>query len=264
LSSARNLGLDLAQGLYVGFVDSDDWIADDMYSELLHLIKLDNSDVAACGMQRTNCFACDVAKNAEVSSYEGKAILRNYLLEGARSEPGAYSVGRYLYRRALFTEIRFPLGKLCEDIATNYRVLARARRMAICQKKLYFYFQRDSSLSRGGLRPQHFDLFDACRELALLTVDETDHDIKYLIRVLKARCYFSILTRIALYGFADSTIDRKRLIRELTRELRKNYFMLMLAPIPLSRKMMTTLLCICFESLEFPLKIYKLFKVRGS
>jgi hypothetical protein len=99
-----------------------------------------------------------------------------------------------------------------------------------------------------------------CQEMALLAAAETDHRIKYLVEVLNARCYFSFLARIAFYGVADSTLNREAVIQELTQELRRRYSLLVHAPIPMSRKIMITLLCVDFRLLELPLKIYKLIK----
>lgn len=49
-SSARNVGLDIAQGEYIGFVDSDDWIEPDMYKKLFKVLKNDNVDMAICNI----------------------------------------------------------------------------------------------------------------------------------------------------------------------------------------------------------------------
>ena len=51
LSDARNAGMAIATGEFMGFVDSDDWIAPDMYQHLYDLLETDGSDIAACGVE---------------------------------------------------------------------------------------------------------------------------------------------------------------------------------------------------------------------
>ena len=46
--AARNAGMEIASGSYIGFVDSDDWIAEDMYEYLIGIIKEEDADIAAC------------------------------------------------------------------------------------------------------------------------------------------------------------------------------------------------------------------------
>ena len=53
LSSARNAGLEIANGNYIGFVDSDDWLDEHMYEILLKLIKENNSDISCCDFFKT-------------------------------------------------------------------------------------------------------------------------------------------------------------------------------------------------------------------
>lgn len=54
LSDARNTGLEIASGEYIGFVDGDDWIAPEMIEKLLKAILNDKSDIAACITHQTS------------------------------------------------------------------------------------------------------------------------------------------------------------------------------------------------------------------
>ena len=49
LSSARNAGLDIAKGEYIGFIDSDDWIESDMYESLYNALIEHSADISVCG-----------------------------------------------------------------------------------------------------------------------------------------------------------------------------------------------------------------------
>lgn len=258
-SSARNAGLEIATGEYVAFVDSDDWIIDNMYEYLLGLIKKTESDVATIDF----IFARDETENKyryskkkiNIKVYENKEILREYLIEGTIR--GSYSFCRNLYKRKLFKNVKFPNGKINEDIVTNYKVLMNAKRQVKSNYIGYFYFQGGVSTTRAGLRKKDFDLLDASKELVNLTQNESYKDIKYLAEVKLARSYFSLLAKIAFYGIDDKELNEKEIIGYLTRKLRGNYLFLVKSPMPLNRKLMMTLLCININFLKIPLKIYK-------
>jgi len=50
-ASARNTGLTVAKGEYIGFVDSDDWVDNDMYETLINMIGKYDADIAECGFR---------------------------------------------------------------------------------------------------------------------------------------------------------------------------------------------------------------------
>ena len=66
LASARNAGLDAMNGSYVGFIDSDDFIAEDMYATLYKALKDTNSRVACCGWDRV--MECDSQASVKETS----------------------------------------------------------------------------------------------------------------------------------------------------------------------------------------------------
>lgn len=149
LSDARNAGIDIARGEYLGFVDSDDWIEPDMYGTLLCAALREDVKLVCCGrydvyegIDRTVglCPAKD-----EVISGEDLAR-RIFVWEGIDS-----AAWDKLYHRSLFREIRYPFGKICEDLPTTYRIGLDAGRVAMVAKPFYNYFHRAGSITTGKM-----------------------------------------------------------------------------------------------------------------
>jgi hypothetical protein len=103
------------------------------------------------------------------------------------------------------------------------------------------------------------DLVTVGNQLVSLAEKEKDNEILELAQMKRARAYFSLLVKIAMYGFEVKTDNEKKIITDLTCELKKHYCLLMKSPMPINRKVMMSLLCINFNCLKFPIIVFKLF-----
>lgn len=150
LAGARNSGLDIANGEFIGFVDSDDWVDEDMYSKLYAWLIADNADIAFT----TAIYAFP---DSHVST---KHIKRNVHLRLSTEEafkyinlPGYMSISAWckLLKKSIVDGITFPEGIIRdEDYGFAYSTLARATRVTFDSTPLYFYYQRDTgSLSHS-------------------------------------------------------------------------------------------------------------------
>lgn len=146
LSDARNAGLQIAAGEYVGFVDSDDYIHPRMY-ELLYEACINNEvEVAMCRFQIFEENAVELQYDeCKAKCFTREEILSAYINENT-NELITPSVWSKLFKRECIKELSFPVGKLCEDIVYTTKAFYNSDKVAYLDAELYYYRQRAGSI----------------------------------------------------------------------------------------------------------------------
>lgn len=159
LSAARNYGLQHAQGDFIGFVDSDDWIEPEMYTNLLQRMEETGADIGVCGYWEENGASKKRHQLADVSYTTTEAL--NALL----AEKINNNVWNKLYCRELFQSIHFPDGKNYEDITVIHSILYSAGEVAVIPMPEYHYRVRQESITKTYSASNLIDFADAylCR-----------------------------------------------------------------------------------------------------
>lgn len=147
LSKARNVGIDVAKGVYLVFVDSDDTVEDELIEKLYKCLKKYDCKMAACGRKY-------VFEDGKAICKVPKGIDTVYEFEDAIKEMNTFrlfdmSATSKIFAKELFSTINFPEGKLSEDYFVMYKLIDLAHKVGYISDPLYNYFQRTNSISRN-------------------------------------------------------------------------------------------------------------------
>ncbi|OKZ56230.1 MAG: hypothetical protein BHV99_06405 [Clostridium sp. 26_21] len=185
LSEARNVGISKAKGRYIGFVDSDDYIKENMYEILLNLIKKYNADASICNLY-------DVIegkeyirnKNNGIQEYSRLDILKEVLLD---KNIQSYAWNK-LYKKELFDEVKYPIGKKYEDIGTTFYIFEKCNKIVVTSEPEYYYLKRSDSLVNNVTESTVFDYMELILQ-RYLYINDNIKELKqyndyYLVRTL--------------------------------------------------------------------------------
>ena len=154
LPSARNAGLKVANGEYVGFVDSDDFVELDMFEKMSEQAKKDNADIVVCG-------AVPYPNENDAPEWLRKIlsprdiIYKNSSLKSLFDEPGAQPfLWRNLVKKELIEKNKLSLDEsivLGEDVAFQFKIFSHAKTVSFMSNKFYYYrYSRPNSIMNSG------------------------------------------------------------------------------------------------------------------
>lgn len=156
LSDARNAGINICNGKYITFVDSDDYVEYDYVEYLYNLIKKYKTKISICAYSvlMENGKKIDYGKNFNECVLNRKNAFKRML-----NEEG-YSVSAWakLYDVKLFENVRFPFGKLCEDNGTTYKLIDQVDSVAYGNNSKYYYLKRNGSIMLSNFNNKKLDM----------------------------------------------------------------------------------------------------------
>lgn len=253
LSSARNAGLEIATGKYIGFIDSDDIISSEFFEYLYKIIIDTNSDIAECAFVkigeedvflRKYKFDTNNAKKYPNVIVDSEGALNRLHNEDVNITVKTVVVWNKLYKKCLFDNIRFPEGKRYEDDFTTYKMLREIQKMVSTDRVLYNYVQREKSIMHQKFSIKRLDALEVfdnyIKEFKL-------HSDQYLFDKCLVR-YLRVLTTI-LEELQNSDYNEKEIIINIIKEKYKE-------TVSILEKHKNNLILFKKEFIENSIKIY--------
>jgi len=163
VSHARNLGLSMASGEYIQFVDSDDFIEPQMSEKLYNKAKQNNNDIVICG--RFNVYEREHINELNKEAAKLIYLNRNFILPESKYEFAQILPFPWdkLFRRSLLEGLEFPEKMRFEDLAFVYKVCCRAKSIGIVDEPLYNYRRTTQGGFLQSFSAQTLDIVKAFR-----------------------------------------------------------------------------------------------------
>lgn len=212
VSSARNLGIAIATGDYISFIDPDDTIEPQMYEVLINNAEKHNCDISACRLDviRTNG-SHHVIDLEESSLLSKEFVISNYFTDSAIKE-FFYGPVNKIFKKSLIENIRFKNYQLGEDILFIFNVLQRAENIYLDTFVGYHYIHHENSAMRTPFSAKRLDYIYAAQEI--VKISESSN--KYALESARAWFYRHVL--VTLRQIYISQIENQSKMVEFIKE----------------------------------------------
>ena len=212
LSDARNAGIDISTGDYITFIDSDDYVELNYVKFLYNNLIQNNADISM-GKQYVRY------PNKTLNTGSGNIYVVNphdcfdMLLY---SEDFDVSAWGKLYKKELFSDIRFPKGRIFEDAATTYKLIDKSKKVILNSQPIYNYIMRENSIINAEFKENKFDLITSTFEMT----DYISNKYPDLKQACERRNMYAYLSTLA--QLAKSKNKNKKYLNRLMTYIRKN------------------------------------------
>lgn len=218
---AKNAGLELVRGDFIGFMDSDDWAAPDMFEKLLAKAQETGADMVGCDYCLVHEHTMEKTPGVSVNSRLQAGELDQEKYKLLIMDAGSLVVK--IYRRELFQSpvLRFPEHMFYEDNAVSAELMLRAKHFEYLEEALYYYYQHETSTVHQISEEKCRDRMNAMR-IMLKYAKEGGYLDKYF-QEFEYR-FTNLFYQNTLFSYLQgSQPKRPAFIRELGKEMKETF-----------------------------------------
>ena len=214
LSDARNRGIEEASSDLIGFIDSDDYIDEDMYETLYRQLLESNADLSMCGhydvYHQIPEKQVAAIQTWELTPQEAiKMVMEAKIL--------SVTAVNKLYKKELFEQLRFEIGKIAEDAFIMIALIHHCRKVVATNEKKYYYVHRENSITTQKFSLKFLNVIEAYEQNATI-IRENYPELAAVATMRLNWAYFYVLDRLLV----DSEFKDKALEDKLIAYLKKN------------------------------------------
>lgn len=200
--SARNYGLEKANGEYIGYVDSDDFVEKDMYKKLYNKAKENNYDIVVCG----NYNVSEDYQNKNIDTF-----INNYNTDLENIFFGKMAVWNKIYKRDILikNKLEFKEKVWYEDLAFTLKAIMNSSTFAFIDEPLYDYLIREGSTMNNSNVQRNLEILDAFNDILSYIQHNKKEEYFSKIEFLAIdHIYISAIVRV-LKAEADDKVKRE-------------------------------------------------------
>lgn len=193
LSDARNFGIEKSAGEYLAFIDSDDYVDRDYIELLINLTENGKYKISLCSLHvvYTGNGRIWNKGNGEKTILTQKKCIEMMCYHD-EVETAAYAK---IIHRSLFEKVRFPVGKIFEDIGTSYLLFDQCKQIPCWFVPKYYYVIRPNSIVTSHFTSRKLDFIELTNQMVDY-VDRKYPDLKAATQRRRLYAYFSTLNQM--------------------------------------------------------------------
>lgn len=203
--ATRNKGIELSRGKYINFIDSDDYIDENMYLKMFERMRKDSSDIVLCDFENI-----DFENPEKNGVLEAKSKNINDIKWGVFNELVVPSCCNKIIKKELFKGISFPEEFNYEDLATIPVLVLKANKISYIDEMLYKYVQNYDSVMHEEFGDTQLNLINAleviCNRINELSNLSDNEKEKAVYMISTRRYYEKILEKIILSDNKDNLV----------------------------------------------------------